>query len=192
MHLVPSIFVAGCLLIGSAAGESVGLANVEAQGFLGVAGQAYQHSQDFGHSSGAYLCKSTGAGVTAVTWPFSVPDDQYLNWVVVSGKRTINATPIELQVKKSCMHWTEVVPTTTTLATAVPNSDSEGFFVNSVIVNDQPNNYECRYWLEARFNTGNVKCTVGEAYIQKVHPISIYPDRIFRGSFHTNYPLNKP
>lgn len=175
------------------ANDFVRLANYEVQSLLGVGGRAHGTSMDYTHNTGAYVCRSTGAGTTHVTFPFVVPDSQRLNWVVVTGQRTSAAPPLKLQVVKSCMKWHEVKPTTTILKESVPSPDAAGYFSAEMEVGDAiPNNFDCKYRVDALFDVSTVKCTSGESRIQKIAVFSTPADRIFRGSFHTNVTLGTP
>lgn len=175
--------------------ETVVAANYEVQSLLGVTGQMYHHDQEYSHGNGALVCKATASiGAVTMSFPFRVPATQRLNYADITGKRASGAPPLELRVKKSCMHWSEVDPTTTTLVTRVPFISTGGFFNEHIpLADEQPNNYDCRYWVEAKINVSTgAKCTDGDVYIQKITILSRIPDRIFRGSFHTNLPYDTP
>lgn len=184
------------LVFGSAAqaNDSVYWANHDVHSILGVGGRAYHTSQDYTHNTGAYVCQSTGSGTTVVTFPVVVPDAEILSGLVVTGQRTSAAPPLTLQLVESCMKWWEVLPVNTVVHERVPTPNVNGFFTTVLGPNTghAPNNYECKYRVEARFDTSTVKCTSGNARIQKITVLSTPADRIFRGSFHTNLPLGTP
>ena len=176
------------------ANDSVAFGNYELRSILGPGGRAYATSQDFTHNTGAYECRSTGSGTTVVTFPFVVPDAEILNRLIVTGQRTSAAPPLTLRLVESCMKWSEVVPTNTVLMVRVPSPNVDGFFTTVLFLGNghAPNNYDCKYRVEARFDTSTVKCTSGVSRIQKISVWSTPADRIFRGSFHTNVTQGTP
>jgi len=194
----PSRLIVSCFALFACAGaaqanDNLISANYELQSLLGAGGRAYATSQDYTHNTGAYVCRSTGAGTTVVTFPFVVPDAQRLNFVTVTGKRTSVAPPLKLQVIESCMGWQAVLPTTTVRGEMVPDPNSAGFFTAHLYLGSlAPNNYDCKYRVAALFDTSTVKCTSGDSLIQKITVWSTVPDRIFRGSFHTNVTMDAP
>ncbi len=192
--IVVSCLAASVLANDVKANDNVAVANYELQSLLGVAGRLPDYTHDFSHSNGALICRSSAtSGAVTASFPFTVPSAQRLSWVTFTGRRAATAPLIELRVKKSCMNSTELNPTTTTLKMATPEIDADGFFTTHLSLNDDPpNNNDCAYWAEASFSVNTYKCTDGDAYLQKITVWQTIPDRIFRGSFHTNVTTGTP
>lgn len=195
MRIALILGVVSCLLSTTAwANDTVHAANLDFQSVLGVAGKAYADSSDYSHNTGAYLCKATGAGTNVVTYPFAIPDAKRLRGVIITGKRTSNAPPIELRVMKSCLATTTgATPVETTIAAKAPVTDANGFFNEEIMLgSEEPYNILCQFWVAAAIDLSSVKCTTGEVSVQKIAVYSSVPDRIFRGSFHTNVTRDTP
>ncbi len=185
-----------CLAASSAwAEDDVNQSLYEFLSLPGVAGQPASSADEFTNSSGAYVCKNAATRGTPhiVRYPFTLPDARRVFYVIVTGRRTSLAPPVTLNVVKSCMHWTEVNPTNTVLATTTPAPDVDGYFSSSLRLGDErPNNYDCKYWLEASIDISTKKCTDGLVDIQKIRIENWVADRIFRGSFSLNVPFGTP
>ncbi len=187
--------LAGCLLASNAlANDSVIFHNREYREIAGVAGQPAQTADDFTHSNGGYLCTNAATRGTPhiVRYPFTMPDRYRIAFVNVYGRRTSNAPAATTRVVKSCMTQNELNPTTTELASAIPNGNADGYYISSMPVGDAPVNLDCRYWAEVRFDISTVPCTTGTSYVQKVFIEADIPDRIFRGMFNTNIDHDLP
>ncbi len=189
--------IAGCLLVSDAWAEQDSTRDhqIEFLTVLGVAGQPAQKADEFRHASGAYICMNAATRSTPhiVRYPFMLPDSHRITDVTITGRLTYDAPPMTLKVRKSCMAWHEINPTTTTLAQTTrwqdPNNPEVVFTSRMPVgANERPNNYDCKYWVQAEFDISSRKCTTGEAAVQKIRVESVIADRIFRGNFGVNYP----
>lgn len=187
---IASGFVASAAL----ANDSVSLHNREFRQIVGAAGQPAQTDDAFGHNNGGYQCKNATTRATPhiVRYPFTLPDSRKVAFVNVYGRRTSDAPPMEASVLKACMSQDETAPTVTTLATGTASGNADGYFIMVLHADDVPNNLNCRYWAEVRFDISSIPCTTGTAYVQRVFLEATVPDRIFRGMFNTNAPFDVP
>lgn len=184
----------GLVAAAALANDSAVLHNREFRQIVGAAGQPAQTSDVFGHNNGGYQCMNATTRGTPhiVRYPFTLPDSRRIVYVSVYGRRTSGAPPMATRVAKACMSQDETTPTVTTLATGTPSGNANGYFIASMSVDDVPENVDCRYWAEVSFDISAIPCTAGTAYVQRVFIEADMPDRIFRGMFNINVPLDLP
>ncbi len=187
--------LAGCLLASSAlANDPPTFHNREYRQITGAAGQPARTADTFTHANGSYRCtnSTTRAFAHVVRFPFTLPDSHQVAFVNMYGRNTAGAPPMTTRLMKTCMSQDEVNPTTTELATATPSPNANGYFITSMSIFDTPQNLDCRYWAEARFDISAIPCTTGTSEVQKVFIEADIPDRIFRGMFNTNVDYDLP
>lgn len=140
----------------------------------------------------SYNCNNTVAGGDrAIRYPFTVPNSRVLEWVRVWGLKGENTADLTLRVHRSCMAQSELTPTTTVLAQTTLTSTGGQFSTTLFSGNDEPDNLNCKYWLEVVFGTDtSTGCASNHLNmrIYKMRTQSLMPDRIFRHGFRIHVP----
>ncbi len=152
-------------------------------------GPAARYRSADGASS--YNCNNTVAGGDrAVRYPFTVPDSRFLEFVRVWGVKGVDTADLSLRVHRSCMTQSEVIPTTSVLVETTLTSTSDQFSTTLNTVSDQPDNRDCKYWLEVEFGSNATACATAHTNLRiyKMRIQSRMSDRIFRHGFRVHVP----
>jgi hypothetical protein len=167
--------------------RGTGFLDREFRGQVGMAGQPSSSEasyRSFGGTS-AYSCTNFAAGgARQVRYPFTLPQDRYLEWVRVWGRKAEGTTDVTLRLRKSCMSQSQTVPSTVTLTTQQVTG-AAGEFSHTLSVFETVDNLNCKYWVDVDFGPNTEACSTNaeQLAIYKIRTQSLLPDQIFWDGF---------
>lgn len=195
-----ALALAAALLVPAAFAEDgdlqaiAGNHNREHRPIIGMAAQPAAHTAAYRGgtgATGAYNCANTAAGGSrTIRYPFTVPNARALEFVRIWGFKGADTADTTLRVRKSCMTQAQVDPVTTILDEVTITGAPGQFSTLAVLGSDQPDNLDCRYWVELVFGSSAQACATNTSNlrIERIRVQSLLQNRIFRGTFRQYTP----